>query len=154
MDDEFIFSDEVEVDPHTDFDQWSILVVDDDVDVHVATKLTLQNVTILGKTLKLIDANSGKEAIAVLKENKQIDLILLDMIMESQDAGLEVAGWLRKESGCFDKPIIILRTGQPGLLKDSEILQNKNFNAVVEKSTITRNKFISLLTQMLDESST
>lgn len=151
MDDEFIFSEEVEVAPRTDFDQWSILVVDDDVDVHIATKLTLQNVTILGKTLKLIDANSGQEAIALLKKNKQIDLILLDMIMESQDAGLEVAGWLRNESGCFDKPIIILRTGQPGLLKDSEILQNKNFNAVVEKSTITRNKFITLLTQMLED---
>ena len=149
MDDEFIFSDEKEGVQEVEYDQWIILVVDDDLDVHVATKLTLQNVVILGKTLKLIDVHSGHEAITLLKENRHIDLILLDMIMESQDAGLAVASWLRNESGCHDKPIIILRTGQPGLLKDAEILLNKNFNAVVEKSSITRSKFISLLTKML-----
>jgi len=149
MDDEFIFSEEEDCIDTGVKEVWNILVVDDDVDVHIATRLTLEKVTILGKSLSLIDVHSGHEAIATLKCNDQIDLILLDMVMESKEAGMDVANWLRKGAGCFDKPIIILRTGQPGLLRDSEILQNKNFDAVVEKSTITRSSFIALLTTML-----
>ena len=141
MDDEFIFSEEEVIAEQDAKQKWNILVVDDDADVHIATRLTLDKVVISGRSLNLIDVSSGHEAIFILKHNKQIDLILLDMVMETQQAGLDVARWLRQESGCFDKPIIILRTGQPGLLKDSEIMQNKNFNAVVEKSTITRSNF-------------
>ncbi len=152
MDDQFIFSEEEGSIEPEELVSWNILVVDDDADVHVATKLTLDKVTILGKPLNLIDVNSGREAIITLKANNQIDLILLDMIMESNQAGLDVANWLRHEAGCHDKPIIILRTGQPGLLKDSEILQNKNIDAVVEKSAITRSSFIELLTRMLQGS--
>jgi len=149
MDDEFVFAGEESQIESDATRPWNILVVDDDVDVHVATKLTLENVRIHGRSLYLIDVHSGHEAISTLKANQQIDLILLDMIMENRESGLDVANWLRSESGCYDKPIIILRTGQAGVFKDSEILQNKNFNAIVEKSSLTRASFIGLLTKML-----
>jgi len=149
MDDEFIFSDEDIVPDHVENDIWTILVVDDDQDVHIATKLTLDKVMIAGRSLNLIDVNSGLEAIHTLKNNKSIDLVLLDMVMESSEAGLEVANWLRHEAGCHDRPNIILRTGQPGLLTRSELAQNLDFDAVVEKSAITRSNFIQLLTKIL-----
>jgi CheY-like chemotaxis protein len=154
MDDEFIFAgEESDVAPCSSR-AWNILVVDDDVDVHQATRLSLENVRIHGRTISLIDVHSGHEAIATLKNNQQIDLILLDMIMESKDSGLDVANWLRNESGCYDKPIIILRTGQAGVFRDAEIQQNKNFNAIVEKSSLTRESFITLLTTMLRNAAT
>jgi len=149
MEDEFIFSDEEIVPDLGEHDIWTILVVDDDQDVHIATRLTLDKVVIAGRSLTLIDVNSGREAIQTLKNNKAIDLVLLDMVMESSEAGLEVANWLRHEAGCQARPNIILRTGQPGLLTKSDLLQNPDFDAVVEKSSITRSNFITLLTRIL-----
>jgi CheY-like chemotaxis protein len=149
MDDEFSYCDEENSATNEISDPWNILIVDDDIDVHGSTRLTLMNVRINGRELRLIHHYSGHEAIAYLKNTLDVDLILLDMIMETYEAGLEVARWLREDAGRLDTPIIILRTGQPAQFRTEDILMNKHFNGMVEKSSMTRQKLITLLTDLL-----
>jgi len=149
MDDEFVFSEEPDAAQAESLSKWKILVVDDDDGVHQATRITLQNVMISGRKLQLFDVSSGSAAVEFLKKIQDIDLVLLDMVMERHDAGLEVAHWLREVAGRHDTPIIVLRTGQPGLLNDDVLLKNKYFNEVMEKSRITRSSMIEVLTRLL-----
>jgi CheY-like chemotaxis protein len=150
MNDELTFTPEEEIKSTVAVaDPWNILVIDDDMEVHVMTKLALKNVKIYGRGLNLVHAYTGIDGMAYLKEMKEIDLILLDMVMETHDAGLEVARWLREEEGRHDRPVIILRTGHPGLLTTQDVLLNEHFNGMIEKSNVTYHNLINLLTRML-----
>ena len=154
MNDELIFSPEesnLAVEPNN---QWNILVIDDDMQVHVMTKLALKNVKIFNRGLNISHAYSGAEGIALLKEMPEIDLVLLDMVMEKHDTGLEVARWLREDAGRHDRPVVILRTGHPGLLTTDDILMNEHFNGMIEKSSVTYHNLINFLTRMLPDPAT
>jgi CheY-like chemotaxis protein len=73
----------------------AVLIVDDDVDVHVVTKFSLSNACFLGRRLSFLHAYSGEEALNVLRNTPDIALVLLDVIMETSDAGLLVARQIR-----------------------------------------------------------
>lgn len=130
-------------------ESWHILVVDDDHDVHVATEFSLKRVSIHQRPLRFTHANSGAEAIALLQQTNDVHLLLLDMVMERPDAGLEVARWLREEAGRRELPTIVLRSGQPGTLARSEVLDNPHINAFIEKQNATREALIQLLSEFL-----
>lgn len=132
-------------------EMWHILVVDDDDDVHIATEFSLKRVTIHQRPLRFTHASSGAEAIALLERLDDVHLLLLDMVMERPDAGLEVARWLREEAGRRELPTIVLRSGQPGTLANSEVLGNPHINAFIEKQNATRDALIQLLAQYLKD---
>lgn len=151
MDDYFIFSDEETPSKEVEQNQWNILVIDDDMAVHTTTKLALKNVKIHGRGLNLIHAYSSIDGIAYLKQSNDIDMVLLDMVMETHDAGLKVTRWLREEGDPDHSPIIILRTGHPGLLTTADILANEHIDGMIEKSNLTYHKLIELLTRTLPQ---
>jgi len=130
---------------------WNILIVDDEMDVHTMTRFSLRDKVINGRKLNLVDAYSGTEAIEFLKGTTDIDLILLDMVMESHDAGLKVAHWLREDAGRVDTPIVVLRTGHPGSLSAKDIATNKHFNGMIEKQKTTFQSLIGTLSQLLPD---
>lgn len=134
--------------------RWNILIVDDDMDVHTMTTLTLKDVKIYGRPLNLMHSYSGQEAIEHLMESMDVDLILLDMVMETHDAGMRVARWLREDTGMTETPIVILRTGHPGMLSTDDVLKSKHFNAMMEKSNVTYQSLINTLTKMLPGAAT
>ena len=74
---------------------WRVLIVDDDVDVHVVTKFSLSNACFMGRRLSFLHAYSGEEALTTLRNNPDVALVLLDVIMETSDAGLRVANQIR-----------------------------------------------------------
>jgi len=93
--------------------KWKILVVDDEPEVFQVTALALKDFNFSDKGLELIPAYSGNEAMELIKKHPDIALILLDVVMESEHAGLELVRWIRDEQeNSFVR--IILRTGQPG----------------------------------------
>ena len=92
---------------------WKVLIVDDDRDVHEATELALRTVRILERPLHFLHAYSAAEALDILARKQDIAVILLDVVMERDDAGLQLVRYIRETLG--NKMIrIILRTGQPG----------------------------------------
>ena len=53
---------------------WRVLIVDDDVDVHVVTKFSLSNACFMGRRLSFLHAYSGEEALTTLRNNQPTTL--------------------------------------------------------------------------------
>ncbi|MDC8756391.1 PAS domain-containing protein [Janthinobacterium fluminis] len=127
---------------------WRVLIVDDDVDVHVVTKFSLSNSSFLGRRLSFLHAYSGAEALTVLRNTPDIAVVLLDVIMESNDAGLQVARRIRDELG--NKLVrIVLRTGQPGQALEHSIIVDYDINDFWCKTDLTTRKLFTTVISSL-----
>src|SRR3990167_5686327 len=142
----FSFEDEVlsSEDPH-DTPTWRVLIVDDDKDVHQSTGFALANTEVLGRPLEFLHAYSAAEAMHLLREQTQIAVILLDVVMESDDAGLQLVRRIRQELGNSEARII-LRTGQPGYAPEMEAIRDYDINDYKTKSELSRNRLYTALT--------
>lgn len=132
---------------------WRILIVDDDVDVHVVTKFALRDTTFQGRRLSFLHAYSGKEAIALLQSTPDIALVLLDVIMETNDAGLRVARAIREDLH-NELVRIVLRTGQPGQALEHSIIVDYDINDFWSKADLTTRKLFTTVIASLRAYST
>ena len=121
---------------------WRVLIVDDDVDVHVVTKFALSQASFQGRRLSFLHAYSGAEALALLRSTPDIAVVLLDVIMETQDAGLQVARQVRED--LHNSAVrIILRTGQPGQALEHRIIIDYDINDFWCKTDLTTRKLFT-----------
>lgn len=123
---------------------WKLLIVDDDVEVHAATRFAINDIRIAGRPLQLINAHSAAEAAAILKEEPEIAVILLDVVMESANAGLDLVQRIRHELGLTDVRII-LRTGQPGHAPELKIIRDYDINDYKTKAELTHTRLVTAL---------
>lgn len=127
---------------------FKILIVDDEEEVHNITKSVLRNFTFEDKGIEILSAFSGKEAIEILKTTQDVALVLLDVVMETDDAGLIVAKKIREELN--NKNIrIVLRTGQPGCAPEKEVIDNYDINDYKEKTELTSIKLYTTIVAAL-----
>jgi len=91
-----------------------------------------------------LHAYSGIEAQKILKNESDIALVLLDVVMEKEDAGLEVARFIREELNNASVRIV-LRTGQPGLAPEHTVIKNYDINDYKDKTELTATKLFTLL---------
>ena len=127
---------------------WRVLIVDDDVDVHVVTKFSLSNACFLGRRLSFLHAYSGEEALTTLRNNPDVALVLLDVIMETSDAGLRVATQIRSELK-NELVRIVLRTGQPGQALEHSIILDYDINDFWCKTDLTTRKLFTTVISSL-----
>lgn len=121
---------------------WKILLVDDEPDIHDVTKLTLHRFELDGRRLQFFDAYSGPEAKEILSREPDIALVFLDVVMETEDAGLEVARWMRQDlKNQFTR--IVLRTGQPGQAPEESVIVDYDINDYKEKTELDRTKLFT-----------
>jgi response regulator RpfG family c-di-GMP phosphodiesterase len=121
---------------------WKVLLVDDEPDIHDITKLTLSRFRLDGRSLSFLHAYSGEEAKAVLANEKDIALVFLDVVMEREDSGLEVARWMRQDlDNQFTR--IVLRTGQPGQAPEEKVIVDYDINDYKEKTELDRTKLFT-----------
>ena len=124
-------------------DYWHLLVVDDEIEVHKVTQLALKNTEILGKKLKLHTADSAKQAKEMLQTNIPFAMAIIDVVMETDKAGLDLISWIREVN---ENHIIrlVLRTGQPGQAPEKEVITNYDLNDYKEKTELTSTKLFTL----------
>ncbi len=127
---------------------WKLLVVDDDEEIHNITKMVLSDYQFENRPLQLISAFSGKEAIEVLNREEDISLILLDVVMETDDAGLRCVKAIREELNNHTVRII-LRTGQPGQAPEQEVIVEYDINDYKAKTELTSQKLFTVVTSSL-----
>jgi response regulator RpfG family c-di-GMP phosphodiesterase len=121
---------------------WKVLLVDDEPDIHDITKLTLSRFRLDGRALSFVHAYSGAEAKEVLQREKDIALVFLDVVMEKEDSGLEVARWMRQDlDNQFTR--IVLRTGQPGQAPEERVIVDYDINDYKEKTELDRTKLFT-----------
>ena len=134
-DDELTFAEEEAVCPD-DAEPWLILVVDDEADVHAMTQLILCDAVFLGRHLKFLSAYSAAEALDILRRCPDIAVILLDVVMENDTAGLDLVRAIRQDLGNRDVRVI-LRTGQPGLAPQREVIIEYDINDYRSKADLS-----------------
>ena len=127
---------------------WRLMVVDDEPDVHRATTFALTGVKILGRPLEFLHAYSAMEAESLLKTERDIAVVLLDVVMEREDAGLALIKTIRQDLKLTELRII-LRTGQPGYAPEIETIHDFDINDYKTKSELTRTKLYATVTAAL-----
>ncbi|QWR76830.1 sensor histidine kinase [Candidatus Magnetomonas plexicatena] len=125
-------------------DSWKVLVVDDDAELQRATKSALAGFVFQDKELQLLFAFSAAEAKQVLCDNVDIAVILLDVVMEDDLAGLNLVKYIRDElKNRFVR--ILLRTGQPGIAPEKSVIVDYDINGFLEKSDLTIQKLYTAI---------
>ncbi|MGF7173255.1 ATP-binding protein [Azospirillum doebereinerae] len=115
---------------------WTVLVVDDEPDVHAMTALLLADVTFQGRRLALIGGVSASDARAILETRRDVAVLLLDVMMEEEDSGLKLVRWIRDELGNRDLRII-LRTGEPGQAPQRDVIVDYDINDYKPKADLS-----------------
>ncbi|MFC7513929.1 EAL domain-containing protein [Herbaspirillum sp. GCM10030257] len=124
---------------------WRVMIVDDDADVHSATTFALSNLEIQQRPLEFVHAYSAGEARELLATETDIAVILLDVVMEQDDAGLQLVRHIREVLKLCEVRII-LRTGQPGYAPEIDAIRDFDINDYKTKSELTRIKLYTTVT--------
>lgn len=121
---------------------WRILIVDDEAEIHAVTRMILGKICYKDRNIELLSAYSAKEARAVLEKERDIAVVLLDVVMETDDAGLQLVKVIREE---LHNPSIriILRTGQPGQAPEERVIVDYDINDYKAKSELTAQKLFT-----------
>jgi|GEM_PF-1126287 len=138
-DDELLFADEEEESSEQALAPWKVLLVDDEVEIHNVTKMALGDFAFQGRGLQFLHAYTGHEARKVLQENNDIGVVLLDVVMESDDAGLRVVDFIRNElNNHYIR--ILLRTGQPGVAPERQTIETYDIDGYLPKAELTSHR--------------
>ena len=125
--------------------QFNILIVDDEPDIHAAIKMSIKHETVLGKPINILSAYSKQDASDLIKNfDGDICLILLDVIMETDEAGFELLAEIR-ESDLHTQPQVVMVTGQAGLSSERDAARRHEINAYLPKSDLNPYRLVSIL---------
>jgi response regulator RpfG family c-di-GMP phosphodiesterase len=127
---------------------WKVLVVDDEKDVHTATRLAIQDIRFKDKGLLLLYASSAQEGFDAISAHPDTALILLDVVMETDDAGLKLVHRIRNELN-NQSVRIVLRTGQPGQAPEQEVILDYDINDYKTKTELTVQKLFTTVISSL-----
>jgi signal transduction histidine kinase len=149
-DDDFLFAEEEEVEELVveETPTWKVMIIDDEPSIHEVTRLAIGQIVFQNKGLRFISAYSGEEAKRLILEHPDTALVLLDVVMETDDAGLQVARYIREEAKNYFVRIV-LRTGQPGQAPETEIILNYDINDYKEKTELTKQKLLTTVISCL-----
>jgi CheY-like chemotaxis protein len=109
------------------------LIADDEPDIHAITRLTLKPLSRKTGPTEFSSAYSGKETLALLDQHPDVGVILLDVVMETDTAGLDVCRAIRTE---LKNPFvrILLRTGQPGIAPEQQTIDSYDIDGYLAKT--------------------
>ena len=127
---------------------WVLLIVDDEPQVHEATTLTLRHGRIGNRPFSFLHAHSADEARQLIASVPHIDLVLLDVVMETRDAGLLLVKELRGPMGRDDLKILI-RSGQPGFEKDNTVRTRYPVDGYLQKTEQTYALMMEVIGELL-----
>ena len=128
--------------------KWKIAVIDDDQAVHEGTRFALSDYNLNGQTLEILSAYSAAEGRTLMRAHPDIAAVLLDVIMETDVAGLDLVEYIRNEIR-NETVRIILRTGQPGQAPERRVIVQYDINDYKAKTELTADKLFTSLTAAL-----
>lgn len=148
MSDDFLFADDDGEEELSVVGTWKVLIVDDEPEVHTVTRLALGDFVLDDKRLDFVSVYTGEEAKAYFRQHRDVAVVLLDVVMETDNAGLEVAEYIRNElDNHFTR--IILRTGQPGQAPERSVIVNYDINDYKSKTELTAQKLFTAMISSL-----
>lgn len=142
INDELVFADDIGFAPQAPKEisvglpPWKLMIIDDDVDVHALSGLVLRQFTFEGRGVEFIHGYSRADAERLMQEHPDTAVLLLDVVMETDQAGLDAVRYIRQTlKNRFVR--IILRTGQPGYAPEHRVIMDYDINDYKEKTDLT-----------------
>ncbi len=127
---------------------WKVLLVDDEPSVHDVSRLILSDLEFANRPVRLLHANSAATAQQLLNHHTDIALLILDVVMETDEAGLDLIEHVRDEMNNHQIQIV-LRTGQPGMAPETTIIRRFAINGYFVKTEITAQRLESIVISSL-----
>ncbi|MCI5224456.1 MAG: DUF3369 domain-containing protein, partial [Candidatus Electrothrix sp. AR4] len=127
---------------------WKILIIDDEPSVHTLTQLILKRTRFAGRKMELLSAFSAQEAKQVLRNEEDIAVALVDVVMESEHAGLELVEYIREVLGNHHIRLVI-RTGQAGSAPEREVIEQYDIDDYKDKTELTSQKLYTTIRSAL-----
>src|SRR5499427_9545446 len=128
--------------------RWKIAVIDDEPAVHDGTRFALSDYRLNGQSLEILSAYSAAEGRELMRRHADVAVVLLDVIMESDTAGLGLVEYIRTDLK-NETVRIILRTGQPGQAPERRVIVDYDINDYKAKTELTADKLFTALTAAL-----
>src|SRR5437762_9971984 len=128
--------------------RWKVAVIDDEPAVHDGTRFALSDYRLNGQGLEILSAYSAAEGRELMRRNTDVAVVLLDVIMETDTAGLSLVEFIRKDLK-NETVRIILRTGQPGQAPERRVIVDYDINDYKAKTELTADKLFTSLTAAL-----
>jgi CheY-like chemotaxis protein len=128
-----------------------VLLVDDEPDVLSISQLAMKGFQVFGLPITLYTAESKAKAIELLESEfaveaqigAKLNVAFIDVVMETDTAGLELCDYIR--STLRNKFIqIYIRTGQPGVAPEREVIDKYDINGYFTKVEATEDKLYTL----------
>lgn len=115
---------------------YKILIVDDDQSIHDITNMAFKSMQFSDFELEVYSAYSGPEARIMLEQHNDIALALIDVVMDTPEAGLELVNYIRND---LENKLIrlIIRTGQANDFPQMHVIQHYDINDFKEKTELT-----------------
>lgn len=123
---------------------WKVLIVDDEPEVHEVTRLVLGTFRFAERGLQFLSAFSAAQAREILAAHEDVAVLLLDVVMESEQAGLGLVRTIRED---LHNPFvrIVLRTGQAGQAPEHEVIAAYDINDYKEKTELTASRLATTM---------
>ncbi|MBB6066323.1 EAL domain-containing protein [Pseudoxanthomonas broegbernensis] len=126
----------------------TVLSVDDDPAFQQSLRLALSDFRFDDSPLRLLTASSAAEAEELLARTPDVSAILLDVVMESDDAGLRLVRSVREHLGNAEVRIVLV-TGQPGMAPMKQTLQQLDISDYWLKTDLYRERLQGIVTGTL-----
>src|SRR5436309_5504041 len=128
--------------------RWKVAVIDDEPAVHDGTRFALSDYRLNGQGLEILSAYSAAEGRELMRRHPDVAVVVLDVIMETDTAGLGLVEFIRKDLK-NETVRIILRTGQPGQAPERRVIVDYDINDYKAKTELTADKLFTSLTAAL-----
>jgi signal transduction histidine kinase/CheY-like chemotaxis protein len=128
--------------------RWKVAVIDDEPAVHDGTRFALSDYRLNGQGLEILSAYSAVEGRELMRRHPDVAVVLLDVIMETDTAGLDLVEFIRNDLK-NETVRIILRTGQPGQAPERRVIVDYDINDYKAKTELTADKLFTALTAAL-----
>jgi signal transduction histidine kinase/CheY-like chemotaxis protein len=128
--------------------RWKIAIIDDEPAVHDGTRFAVADYRLNGQGLEILSAYSAAEGRQLMRSHPDMAVVLLDVIMESDTAGLDLVEFIRHDLK-NETVRIILRTGQPGQAPERRVIVDYDINDYKAKTELTADKLFTALTAAL-----
>jgi CheY-like chemotaxis protein len=128
-----------------------VLVVDDEPDVLSFSQLAMKNFEVFGLPVVVHTAESKAKAIELLESEfavkaqvgAKLNVAFIDVVMETDTAGLELCDYIRNT--LHNKFVqIYIRTGQPGVAPERTVIDRYDINGYFTKVEATEDKLYTL----------
>ena len=127
---------------------WVVLSVEDNQPYQDVLESVLQEVVFEGRKIEILRASSAASAATILSKRQDISVILLDIVMETDDAGFYLIDTIRNVIG--DELIrIVVLTGQPGVKPHDKAINEYNISEYWNKTDLSADKLKSVVVSNL-----